>query len=192
MKAKAWKGAGQKCNLGVTFALPRVRKWTHTLPNVLWELESLWSSESSKKYFKGQNSVNKRFSYTIGKLLKGRCLKWACMTHFEYLKHMWWPKKGSGVKCQFDSRPLKVKNRPEINAWRWRAIYCWKDLDEGYNFSLDFTSIEGLKKIMAFQSVGSPNFGNSQLGSPKTKWHLDVAPMANHIEYYKGEGGGFL
>jgi hypothetical protein len=23
------------------------------------------------------------------------------------------------------------------------------------------------------------------------KWHLDVAPMANHKEYYKGEDGGF-
>jgi hypothetical protein len=23
------------------------------------------------------------------------------------------------------------------------------------------------------------------------KWHLDAAPMANHKEYYKGEGGGF-
>jgi len=23
-KAKAWKGAGQKCNLGVTFAFPRM------------------------------------------------------------------------------------------------------------------------------------------------------------------------
>jgi hypothetical protein len=29
------------------------------------------------------------------------------------------------------------------------------------------------------------------LGSPKTKCHLDVDPMERHIEYYKGEGGGF-
>jgi hypothetical protein len=54
---------------------------------------------------------------------------------------------------------------------------------------------------MAFQSLTSPNFGNfgtpnlgitsSQLGSLETKWHLDVAPVANHKEYYKWEGGGF-
>jgi len=25
----------------------------------------------------------------------------------------------------------------------------------------------------------------------REKWHLGVAPMANHKEYYKGEGGGF-
>jgi hypothetical protein len=29
------------------------------------------------------------------------------------------------------------------------------------------------------------------LGSPKTKCHLDVAPVERHKVYYKGEGGGF-
>jgi hypothetical protein len=32
-------------------------------------------------------------------------------------------------------------------------------------------------------------FRDSQLW---IKWHLDVAPMTNHKEYYKGEGDGFL
>ncbi len=41
--------------------------------------------------------------------------------------------------------------------------------------------------------VGVPIYGISrfQLESPETKWHLNVGPMANHREYYKGEGGGF-
>jgi hypothetical protein len=29
------------------------------------------------------------------------------------------------------------------------------------------------------------------LGSPRTKCHLDVAPVERRKEYYKGEGGGF-
>jgi len=29
------------------------------------------------------------------------------------------------------------------------------------------------------------------LGSPGTKCHLDVGPVAKHKVYYKGEGGGF-
>jgi len=29
------------------------------------------------------------------------------------------------------------------------------------------------------------------LGSPGTKKHLGVDPVAKHIVYYKGEGGGF-
>jgi hypothetical protein len=39
------------------------------------------------------------------------------------------------------------------------------------------------------QSCGNPNFGN--FGNPRTKCHLDVAPMERHRVYYKGEGGGF-
>jgi hypothetical protein len=27
--------------------------------------------------------------------------------------------------------------------------------------------------------------------SPEIKWHLDATPVANHREYYKGEGDGF-
>ncbi len=45
-------------------------------------------------------------------------------------------------------------------------------------------------KVMGAQSCESPNFGKS--GSPGTKCHLGVGPMAKHKVYYKGEGGGFL
>ncbi len=42
---------------------------------------------------------------------------------FEYLKHKLWPKEGPKVKDQFDSRPLKVRTRPEIHAFMWHATY---------------------------------------------------------------------
>ncbi len=77
---------------------------------------------------------------------------------------------------------------------RWRATYHWKDLDKGYNFALDFTSIEGFHtKLWAPIFVGVPTLGISGLpfGSPRTKYHLDVGPMVRHRVYYKGEGGGF-
>ncbi len=63
---------------------------------------------------------------------------------FGYLKHKLWPKEGPGVNCQFDSRPLKVGNRPDSLACRWNVTYHWKVLNEGYNFALDLISIEGL------------------------------------------------
>jgi hypothetical protein len=44
---------------------------------------------------------------------------------------------------------------------------------------------------MGPQSCKSPSCGNFPLGSPKTKCHLDVIPVENYREYYKGEGGGF-
>jgi hypothetical protein len=39
------------------------------------------------------------------------------------------------------------------------------------------------------QSRENPNFGN--FGTPRTKCHLSVGPVAKHKVYYKGEGGGF-
>jgi hypothetical protein len=46
------------------------------------------------------------------------------------------------LPSEFDSRPLKVRNRPSLLPCKWCATYCWKPLDEGYNFSLNFTLIE--------------------------------------------------
>jgi hypothetical protein len=93
-----------------------------------------------------------------------------------------------------DSRPLKVGNRPDLLGCRRRATYCWKALDEGYNFALDHTTIEGLqKKLCALKVPGVLVGGISGLprGSPGTKSHLDVGPVESHRVYYKGEGGGF-
>jgi hypothetical protein len=86
---------------------------------------------------------------------------------FGYLKHKLWPKEGPRVKL-----PLKVENRPDFLVFRWRATYSWKDFDEGYNFVLDLTSIEGLHtKLWASKVAGVPILGilRLPLGSPETK-----------------------
>jgi hypothetical protein len=46
---------------------------------------------------------------------------------------------------------------------------------------------------MGLQNRRSRNLGilGLPLGSPETKWHLGVGPVAMHKVYYKGEGGGF-
>jgi hypothetical protein len=95
---------------------------------------------------------------------------------------------------QFDSGPLKVKNLPNFFVFKWRERYSWKVLDEGYNFSSKLISIGGLHtKLWAPKVKVAPIMGISKLplGSPRTKCHLDVGPMANHNVHYKGEGGGF-
>jgi len=76
-----------------------VKEWTFTLPRELppWELESQWTSKCSKNDCKGQNLMNWRIIYTIGKLLKFRCqngLAWPIWTS----KTQVMPKEGSGVK----------------------------------------------------------------------------------------------
>ncbi|CAM6030808.1 unnamed protein product [Sphagnum balticum] len=91
-----------------------------------------------------------------------------------------------------DSRPLKVRNRPDLLGCRWRATYRWKGLEEIYNFASDRIAIGGLhKKLWGSKVAGVPVGGISGLpcGSPGTKSHLDVASVGSHIVYYKGEGG---
>jgi hypothetical protein len=72
---------------------------------------------------------------------------------------------------------LKVGNRPDSLTCRWRATYCWKVLDEGYNFAYNLTSIKGLhtklwaSKVMGVLILGILILGISRLplGSPGTK-----------------------
>ncbi len=83
---------------------------------------------------------------------------------FEYLQHKLWPKERSGVECQFDFHPLKVRNIPKIRVCKWRPTYLWKILDVAYNFALDFTSIEVLhKKLWPSKVLGVPILGISRL-----------------------------
>jgi hypothetical protein len=64
-------------------------------------------------------------------------------------------RRGRQSNYQFDSWPLKVRNRPDFLACRWHATYLWKDLDKGYNFALDLISIKGLHtKLWASKVTG--------------------------------------
>jgi hypothetical protein len=58
---------------------------------------------------------------------------------FGHLKHKLWPKERSRVELQFDSRPQKVENRPDLLSCKGCATYRWKAIDESYNFTLDRT-----------------------------------------------------
>ncbi len=157
-----------------------------------WSLER--TPEFLKRNYRGQNSLLWNILYIIGKLLKCRCLKWARIVHLNIWNTSYGQKKGRESNWQFDSRPLKVENQPDSLACRWRATYRWKTLDKGYNFALDRIVIKGLhKKLCALKVVGVlvDAIPGLPLKSPKTKSHLDVAPVERRIIYYKGEGGGF-
>jgi hypothetical protein len=154
----------------------------------------LVDSRIFRERLQGQNSFDWSVPYIIRKLLKRRCLKWVWMTHLDIWNISYGQKKGWESSWQFDSRPLKVRNRPNFLAWRWHATYCWKALDESYKLSLDLISIGGLQrklwalKVARVQSLGISKF---PLGNPETKCHLGVAFMERHRVYYKEEGGGF-
>jgi hypothetical protein len=116
------------------------------------------------------------------------------MTHLDSSNINSGQKKGWESNWQFDSQPLKVRNRPDFLMCRWHATYGWKALDEEYNFALNLISIRGLHtKLWASKVAKVPILGISRLpfGSPRTKCHLVTGPVARHKVYYKGEGGGF-
>jgi hypothetical protein len=65
---------------------------------------------------------------------------------FGYLSPKLWAKEGPGVKLAFDSRPLKVENRPLPEVRIGSAIRRWKDLDEGYKFGSDLVAIRSCSR----------------------------------------------
>jgi hypothetical protein len=81
------------------------------------------------------------------------------------------------------SRPLKVRNWPDLGVCKWSATHRWKALDESYKFTWDLITIEGSSKKLWAHKVAGVQTG--------TKNHLHVAPMESYKVYYMGEGGGF-
>jgi hypothetical protein len=157
------------------------REWTLRLSNELpcWELESQWIPESSKCDCRGQNPSARRFFYIIGKLSKRRCLKWARIARLDIWNTSYDRKKSRESNWQFDSWPLKVRNRPDFLACRQRATHRWKALDEGYNFVLDFIANGGLHaKLCSPKVVGVPvvEISGLPLGSPGTKRPFGCGP----------------
>ncbi len=176
--------------------LESVKEWTLTFPRQfpLWEMESWWTPKTSESDCRGQRSMDYGVTYIIGKLLKLRCLKWARIAHSDIWNTSYGQKKGRESNCHFDSRPLKVRNRPLSDVRFGIAIRRWKALDESYNFALDRIAIGGLLAKLWGSKVPRVLFGTISglsRGSPRKNSHLDVASVENCKVYYKGEGGGF-
>jgi len=157
-------------------------------------LESSGTPETSELDCKGQNTSPRSFFYIFGKVLKCRYRKWPRMSHSDICSTSYGQKKGWESNWQFDSRPLKVRNRPDPDVCKWNATHRWKDFEEIYKFALDLIPIRGLSwelwssKVPGIQTetiLGLP------LGSLGTKSHSDVGAVGKRREYYMGEGGGF-
>jgi hypothetical protein len=122
-----------------------------TLPWVKWEdetptpkvrdLESSGTPECLELNRKAQNTSHWGVLGVIGKVLKRRYRKWPRIGHLDIFSPSYGQKKGRESNWQFDSRPLKVGNRPLPDLRIESATWRWKDLDEGYNFGLDLITI---------------------------------------------------
>jgi hypothetical protein len=116
------------------------------------------------------------------------------MSHSDIYNPSYRLKKGRESNWQFDSRPLKVRNRPDSDVFRRRATWRWKALEESYEIASDLISVGGLSKKLWIPKVPGVQPGTVSgllLGSPGKKCHSEIAPMGSCREYYMGEGGGF-
>jgi hypothetical protein len=105
------------------------------------DLESSRTPECLEFNRKAQNTSNWGVLGVIGKVLKCKYWKWPRIGHLDIWSPSYGQKKGRESNWQFDSRPLKVGNRPLPDLRIESAIRRWKDLDEGYKFGLDLVAI---------------------------------------------------
>jgi len=141
---------------------------------------------------KGQNTLHWGVLYIIGKLSKCRCRKWSLMGHLNICNTRYGKKKGRESNWQFDSRPLKVRNRPNPGACRWSVIHYFKDLKENYKFASDLIPIGGLNKELwphKVPGVQTETVSGLLLGNPRTKSRSDVGATERRRKPW-GRGGG--
>jgi hypothetical protein len=136
---------------------------SHSCELPCWELESQMDSQILEHNFRGQNPLPWKVLYIIENLLKRKCIKWAHITHLDIWNTSYGQKKGRESNWQFDSQPLKVKNRPDFFTFRQHVTYHWKALDEAYNFASYLIIIQGLHvKLCASKVAGVPSVGISR------------------------------
>ncbi len=115
------------------------------------DLESFGTPECSELDSKGQNTSHWGVLGVIEKVLKRKYWKCPRIGNSDICSPSYGQKKGR------DSRPLKVGNRCLPNIRSERATWRWKDLNEGYNFSLDLVTIQVCsRELWRFKVPGVP------------------------------------
>jgi len=167
--------------------------WSPTLGKV-GGLEPSGTPECSELDRKAQNTSHWGVLDVIGKVLKRRYRKWPRIGNSDICSPSYGQKKGRESIWQFDSRPLKVGNRPLPNVDLKSVTRRWKALDKSYNFGLGLVPIRVRGEELWPSKVPGLQPGTIlglHFGSPNKMCHSDVASVVRRREYYMGEGGGF-
>jgi hypothetical protein len=141
--------------------------------------ESSGTPKTSEFDCRNQKTLPWGVFHVIGNLLNCRCLKWPCMSHLDICSTSYGKKKGEVSNWQFDSRPLKVGNRPDPGVCRWSVTHRWKAFKESYKFALDLIATWGLSKELwthKVSGVQTETISELLLGSPGTKSHSMWVP----------------
>jgi len=74
----------------------------------------IWKSSESN--FKGQNPMDLRFPYVIGKSLERRCLKWVHMTYLDTSNTSYGQKKGWESNCHPTTKSRELPRFPCVQV----------------------------------------------------------------------------
>jgi hypothetical protein len=185
---------------GVCDALPTFFVATPFWPSVgvkpntpkVGDLESSGTPECLEFDSKAQNTSHWGVLGVIGKVLKRRYRKWPRISHLDICSPSYGQTKGLESNWQFDSRPLKVANRPAPNM-RWgSATRPWKDLDKGYNIGSNLVPIRGWgEELWLFKVPGvQPRHIRDNFGTPfwesREKNDIQMPLLWVNIEYTIG------
>jgi hypothetical protein len=157
------------------------------------KLESSGTPKTSERNSRGQISFHLCAFGVIEKVLKCRCPKWPCMSHLDICSPSYGQKKGQESNWQFDSRPLKVRNRPVVNVRSGSATWRWKALFQGYKFGSDLVPIRGRGEELWSPKVPGLQPGTVSglhFGSPVKKSRSDAIPVGERRVYYREYGDG--
>jgi hypothetical protein len=157
------------------------------------KLESHMTPKNSELDYRGQISSHLSVPGVIGNFLKCRCPKWPRIGHLDICSPSYGQKKGRESDCQFDSRSLKVENRPVPDVRSRSATWRWKALFEGYKFDSDLILIGGQGEELQSPKVPRVQTGTIlglHFGSPGKKSHSDATPVGERRVYYREYGGG--
>ncbi len=136
-------------------------------------LESSGTCECLEFNSKAQNTSHWGVLGVLGKVLKRTYRKWPRIGHLDICSPSYGQKKGRESNWQFDSRPLKVGNRPALDV-RWgSATRRWKDLDEGYNIGLDLVPIRQLRDSIS----GVSGKSDIQMPLPRANVEYTIGSM---------------
>jgi hypothetical protein len=151
-----------KCG-GEAQHLEKVRIW-----------ESSGTLECLEFHRKAQNTSHWGVLGVIGKVLKRRYRKWRRIGHLDIYSPSYGQKKGRESNWQFDSRPLKVGNRPLPDLRIESAIRRCKDLDEGYKFGLDLVAIRLCSRELWALKVPGLHLGQFRDSNPRVPGKSDI------------------
>jgi len=171
--------------------------WSPTLGKV-GDLESSGTPECSELDNRTQYTSHWGVLGVIGKVLKLRYRKCPRIGHLDICRPSYGQKKGRESNWQFDSRPLKVGNRPLSEVRIGSAIRVGKISTRAT--SLVQTSSRSDLAVRSYELPKSWDSTRDDFGtisvlhfrSPENLCHLDIAPTGRHRVYYREYGGGIL